>query len=129
MSAVKVTAVSVKPGVRRVVSRLPEVFPFQSHRAVAEAFAAEVERSLEGGVLRYSRRATLLRQARERGIGRFDANLIIATVQHRLTPRPVVAEAVIVQARDGQKHWWHVALTVAVAQSLIGFTVWWVLLR
>jgi hypothetical protein len=37
---------------------------------------------LDGGLLRYSVRARLLRQAERLGIGRFEANLIIATAQH-----------------------------------------------
>ena len=34
--------------------------------------------------LRYSQRLELLKEAGQRGIGRFEANLIIASVQHRL---------------------------------------------
>lgn len=40
---------------------------------------------MEGGLLRYSARAELLRRSVELGIDRFEANLIIAAVQHRLT--------------------------------------------
>jgi hypothetical protein len=56
----------------------------------AEAFAAEVTRQLEGPVLRQSRRRALLKAARGMGIGRFEANLIIAAVQHhRPSAHPV----------------------------------------
>jgi hypothetical protein len=46
-------------------------------------FAAMVAARLEGPVLPYSRRQELLRIAGRVGIGRFEANLIIASVQHR----------------------------------------------
>jgi hypothetical protein len=49
----------------------------------AALFARQVQRSLTGPVLRYSLRQQLLSDARKMGIGRFEANLIIATVQHR----------------------------------------------
>src|SRR5688572_25146010 len=49
----------------------------------AAAFAQLVADHLEGPALRYSRRIRLLREAQRRGIGRFEANLIIAAVQHR----------------------------------------------
>ena len=45
-------------------------------------FAREVARALDGPVLRYSSRLELLRIARRLGIGQFEANLIIALVQH-----------------------------------------------
>ena len=47
-----------------------------------EVFAAEVARRLEGPVLRQSQRRALLALARRTGIGRFEANLMIAAVQH-----------------------------------------------
>jgi|SRR5688572_7646545 len=47
-----------------------------------EAFAGEVARRLEGPVLRQSQRRALLAAARRAGIGRFEANLMIAAVQH-----------------------------------------------
>jgi hypothetical protein len=49
----------------------------------AEAFAGQVAESCCGGIVRYSQRTSLMRQARKLGIGRFEANLIIATVVHR----------------------------------------------
>lgn len=51
-------------------------------------FAAMVTRTLKAqhnSLLRYSQRLTLLQEAGRRGIGRFEANLIIASVQHRLS--------------------------------------------
>jgi hypothetical protein len=113
------------PRVRRVVSRLPEALPLQSHQIVAQAFAGDVERAIEGGVLRYSQRAHLLRRARAIGIGRFEANLIIATVQHR---RSIFADDVpaVTQLRTARQRWWQAALAFVVAQALIVLAVWWV---
>ena len=52
-----------------------------------QTFAALVDRTLQAhpkSPLRYSQRLALLKEAGQRGIGRFEANLIIASVQHRL---------------------------------------------
>lgn len=54
-----------------------------------DRFAALVESEIQSGILRHSQRMALLRQARRLDISRFDANLIIASVQHRAeTYRP-----------------------------------------
>jgi hypothetical protein len=50
----------------------------------AHGFADLVAANLVGPVLPWTARRTLLRQATLRGIGRFEANLIIAAVQHRV---------------------------------------------
>jgi hypothetical protein len=55
----------------------------QTPRTVEERFAEYVDRQLEAGILRWSRRAKLLKMAERAGIGRFEANLIIASVQYR----------------------------------------------
>lgn len=49
----------------------------------ATLFASRVENEVEGGLLRYSARLQLLKQAMAMGIERFEANLIIASVQNR----------------------------------------------
>jgi hypothetical protein len=46
-------------------------------------FASEVARRLEGPVLRHAERRKLIAAARRMGIGRFEANLVIAAVQHQ----------------------------------------------
>jgi hypothetical protein len=48
----------------------------------AQAFAERVAAGLDGPVLRYAIRRTLLRDAGRMGMGTFEANLIIAAVQH-----------------------------------------------
>ncbi|HEX5244212.1 MAG TPA: hypothetical protein VFW23_13190 [Tepidisphaeraceae bacterium] len=52
-------------------------------------FASLVEQRIGQGVLRYSDRARLLSDARRLGIGRFYANLVIATLQHRADVEPI----------------------------------------
>src|SRR2546423_13838886 len=67
------------------VDPLPEEMGYPS--TPDRSFRDFVERTLSGlreGVLRYSHRLAMLKEAGARGIGRFEANLIIASVQHRL---------------------------------------------
>jgi hypothetical protein len=51
-------------------------------RRPSELFARLVAGRVEGGVLRYSARAQLIATAQALGLGRFEANLVIAAVQH-----------------------------------------------
>jgi hypothetical protein len=51
-------------------------------------FLSEVREALDANVLHYSDRVTLLRSAQRQGIGRFEANLLIAIIQHRSPPTP-----------------------------------------
>ena len=63
----------------------PEPAPSRIASGVAprsRAFADQVKRSLDGPVLRYSQRRSLLRSARQIGMGEFEANLVIAAVLH-----------------------------------------------
>lgn len=70
-------------------ARLSGAATLRSHRPhrPRETFAAEVGRRIEGPVLRQSQRRTLLATARRLGIPRFEANLVIAMVQHQRTDR------------------------------------------
>lgn len=79
----------------------------------AGAFAQLVSQELDGPVLRYSKRQQLLREADRRGIGRFEANLIIAAVQHQ-TDRPARAAK---EASDG--NYWRAGLAACAVQGLI----------
>jgi hypothetical protein len=91
----------------------------------AALFASRVENELEGergGLLRYSARLQLLQQAMDMGIERFEANLIIASVQNR-------QRAAIV---DKDPLPWSVpmALMVSIAVEVVGiFAVWHFVLR
>jgi hypothetical protein len=58
-------------------------FHSEGPRSPVSAFGRLAAEQIEDGVLSYSRRLQLLRTAQEMGIGRFEANLIIAAVQHR----------------------------------------------
>ena len=90
------------------------------------AFAAEVETRLEGPVLRQAQRRRLFGIARRLGIGRFEANLIIAAVQHER--RAAGAAGVIDPPPDAPSRWPQLlcgALAVGV-QALIGWGVWFV---
>ena len=78
------------------------------------AFAQQVCDELEGATLRYSKRVKLLRDARQRGIRRFDANLIIASVQER-----AAGSAVRVQQKTSTRTWRSCAALVIVVQGLI----------
>ena len=64
--------------------------------SVDKTFAALVSRTLSAqpkSPLRYSQRLELLKEAGRRGIGRFEANLIIASVQHKLGLSTVIPPA------------------------------------
>lgn len=76
------TALDMDGGSREVELHLPDHMIASAGQA--RRFATTVARSMEGGVLRYSVRMELLSDASRRGIGRFEANLIIAAVQHQM---------------------------------------------
>ena len=86
------------------------------------AFAQEVADSLDGRDLRYSQRLKLLKRASNFGIKRFDANLIIAMVQHRMGSAHRLPES-------GPDHSAMLAslTAVVVVQSLIIVAGWWLL--
>ena len=88
----------------------------------ARTFAALVRERMDGPVLRYSHRTRLLRAAERGGIGRFEANLIIAAVQHEAgANRPASAR------RDtGYPRMRGTLVAIAATQSLIAMAVWWV---
>jgi hypothetical protein len=81
-------------------------------------FADYVRARLDGPILRYSQRLTLLKEAQRQGLGRFEANLVIAKVLH--------------QEGMGQTYelrpkstWLGMALVIALLQSLIVAGIWW----
>jgi hypothetical protein len=91
----------------------------------AAGLAERVGPQLIAGILPWSGRRTLLRYAANHGIGRFEANLIIAASQHRLTrgrPGSHLPVEVISLPRKGR---FPAALvTFLVVQALIVATVW-----
>lgn len=85
----------------------------------------ELSNEQTNGVLHYSRRQDLLRGARRLGIGRFQANLLIAAVQHhyegaggqaevRSSQSSFLSERVVQQPRKG-----HLSATSLVAALLL----------
>lgn len=89
--------------------------------AGADDFAALVERAIRGTLLRYSERLRLLKEAQRRGIGRFEANLIIAAVVHRTGAGQ---EVELAPERSG---WRGLVLTAALTQAAIVAGAWWML--
>jgi hypothetical protein len=73
-------------------------------------------------VLRYSRRAALLRHAQRAGIPRFEANLIIATVLRRCVRLDPGSNT-----RDGESGWGAAVLLVLAIQAAIAAAAWWVI--
>lgn len=86
------------------------------------AFAREVADALDGPDLRYSQRLKLLKRAHHFGIRRFDANLIIAMVQHRMQHAP--------RSSDSPRRAWLPAVTTfAITQGLIVAAAYWLLVK
>lgn len=86
--------------------------PSQCRHSHAGQFAKLVAGRLEGPILRYSQRVALLRQAAILGIERFEANLIIAAVQHR-------AGNVEADRGSGRSRWAILALAAAVQAMIV----------
>ena len=79
----KLRALTVRPAPIDVSDDYP-VAPASRHvTSKAHAFAEQVAKGLDGPVLRYVTRRALIRDAGRMGIRAFEANLIIAAVQHQ----------------------------------------------
>lgn len=95
----------------------------------AQLFAQIVKSHVDGPVLRYSLRQKLLHQADQLGIHRFEANLIIATIQHRcrnLAATPESASALI-STPGAPKRIWAAALLAVMIQAGIVLSAWYLL--
>jgi hypothetical protein len=72
----------------------------------ARPFLNQVRGSLDGNILHYSERLRLIRVADRMGIARFEANLLIATVQHRtqqqLAPVPATTTSPTPRSRTAR---------------------------
>ena len=82
-------------------------------------FADFVRARLDGPVLRYSQRLELIKEAGRRGIGRFEANLVIAAVLHR------EGRGQEYELRPEAK-WVAPVVTFAAVQGAILAGAWWV---
>ena len=98
---------SLKPATPVEVQRVPTILDAPP----AERFALLVRYSLIGTLLPYSARQALIRKAGRMGIKRFDANLIIAMVQHRAGGSSIGAEP----NRRGSGWIWWVAMGLQIA--------------
>lgn len=85
----------------------------------AQTFADLVRERMDGPVLRYSQRTRLIREAEQRGIGRFEANLIIAAVQHQ-----VGATRCDVEPGASRSSWIPVIVGFCATQCAIAIGVW-----
>ena len=92
--------------------------------AIVRGFAQAVADSLQDGVLPYADRQRLLRRATRLGIGRFDANLIIASVQHRQPARDAPPRSGVVDARG----WKRALLIVLTIEATLAGVVGWLFL-
>ncbi|HEY8665855.1 MAG TPA: hypothetical protein VIL86_04275 [Tepidisphaeraceae bacterium] len=83
--------------------------------SASKSFADDIAAALEGNILRHSQRVRLLKQAGRYGIDRFEANLLIAAVQHRARSTPVDAIKVL----RGRAFPTHALALILIIQSLI----------
>lgn len=87
----------------------------------AQTFADLVRQRMDGPVLRYSHRASLLRAAERSGVGRFEANLIIAAVQHQ------AGEGAGAESVASSHPWCAAALGFVATQGAILSALWWLI--
>ena len=97
----------------------------QPPRTAVNTFAQLAASQLADDVLCYSRRLQLLNTAGRLGIGRFQANLILAAVQHESGNLSVRSQ----EASAPRPFRVAPILAVAVIQSLILFGVWGIFFR
>jgi hypothetical protein len=84
-------------------------------------FSEYVRSKLDGPVLRYSQRLELVKVAERCGIGRFEANLVIASVLHR------EGRGQEYEMAPENAGWLAPLLTAVVLQGVIVAGAWWVL--
>ena len=91
----------------------------------ARVFADEVARAFDGPVLRYSARRALLRSSRRFGIGDFEANLVIAAVQHERRSAVAQEAPPAVSPQSARPRFLLAPLFVVLAvESLVAAGVW-----
>jgi hypothetical protein len=94
------------------------------HRSAAARDLADLAATrMLGSTLPWTQRQFLLHQATRRNIGRFEANLIIAAVQHHLAQNPPAADAPM----PAQAPRFHVPvglLTFCIVQAAIATIAW-----
>jgi hypothetical protein len=91
----------------------------------ADKITCQIMDRIRNGVLTYSDRLELLDEAEKLGIGRFDANLIIAAVQHRHAPRAIPEPVRVIRGI----RLLDVMMTFLIVQVFILFLGWIVFIR
>jgi hypothetical protein len=112
-----ITPVQIRPRRRPALAADEPARPLDA----ATDFAQWVQLQRDGPVLRYSARLVLLQEAQRRGLGRFEANLIIAGVLHR------AGMAQEYEMRPRRAEWLAPLLTFVILQSTLLLGAWWVL--
>lgn len=96
---------------------------FEVSPETVRRFSRTVRDHLEGQILRFEPRQLLIREAGRMGIDRFQANLIIAAVQHAQAPGDPVDEAAPAPAAG-----WRLTLAIfALTEAAIALGVWCIL--
>ncbi len=137
------TSLPYRTAARRIRARLAHQ-PLRMHRALAHlaaesapatsppiaplsplpdgvrTFTQIAADAIDGPILRYSSRQRLIRQADSLGIHRFEANLIIATLQHQRRNHVAVTDDRDAASRPSRR--WLLAILL---QILIGIAVLW----
>lgn len=104
--------------VERVLNRAAEQAPpFWADVPAFTAFAEEVREAIQFGELTHSARKRLIRRADFHGIRRFDANLIMAMVQHR------AGETRLVEEPHPQSTWIFPVTIALTVQAIIVLSV------
>lgn len=99
------------------------VDPVTAAENASARFGHFVRNNLEGPILRYSHRLTLLKEAERMGVGRFEANLVIAKI---LSEQGMGQE--VEWAPDRKAGGWKLPLAAfAVIQTAVLVGVWWLM--
>jgi hypothetical protein len=104
-----------RPAAPQASSILPTSIP-------AQKFEVLVREAMQKGPMRYSQRLAMLKTAAALGLGRFEANLILAIEQNRQSPTNF----------EAPRRNWTFACAFAsflVLQSLIAGAAWWIFVR
>ncbi|MDB5304714.1 MAG: hypothetical protein JWM97_2263 [Phycisphaerales bacterium] len=96
----------------------------EGSRAIVDWFADRVAANLDGPaqILHYSRRLSLLKDAARLGIGRFPANLMIATLQHERRQSPLAPREPVPHPNPLPRLL--IAAVVIAIQTLIAWAAW-----
>jgi hypothetical protein len=110
----RVLSADARPADRSPIDVAGTAAALRASPETVDRFASLVATALDEGVLRHSRRQSLLRRGTNLGLGLFEANLVIAAVVHRHTGRDGLASpAVLVPSARRRRGWSAAVLTVA----------------